>query len=146
MDVEISADGQRLYIADTRWAAPIPRASDLRLAVRTNGGWRRAREFDHWFARVNTSEALEYAPATSSNELELYFTRLTPRFFAPPRLEIMVATRATAESAFGAPALVRSISGFVEGPTVAPDGALYFHAKIDDLHVIQRAPRQCPPE
>ncbi|ANP45123.1 hypothetical protein [Candidatus Viadribacter manganicus] len=143
MDAEISADGRRLYIADTRWAAPIPRASDLRLAVRTRDGWRRAREFDFWFASINTSRALEYAPATSSNELELYFTRLTPHFLAPPALEIMVATRADVTSAFGVPARIAAIIGFVEGPSVAPDGALYLHAKIDEMHVLMHAARTC---
>lgn len=142
MDAEISADGSRLYVAETRWAAPIPRASDLRLAIRTGEGWRRAPEFDHWFTRVNTRRALEYAPATSANELELYFTRLTPHFLAMPTLEIMVATRATPNGDYSAPSPIASINGFVEAPSVAPDGALYYHAKIEEMHVIMRAPRQ----
>lgn len=144
MDVEITADGRRLYFADARWAAPIPRSSDLRVAVRREGSWRRAPERDAWFAQINTKRALEYAPATSPDERELYFTRLTPAFLAPPKLEIMVATRPDADSPFGAPAPIAAISGFVEGPTIAPDGALYFHAKIDEMHVFMRAPRACP--
>lgn len=143
MDAEISADGQRLYIADTRWAAPFPRKSDLSLATRTKDGWRRADEFDYLFTNINTRSALEYAPATSSNELELFFTRLTPHFLALPTLEIMVATRTDANSAFGTPSRIAAISGFVEAPTVAPDGALYYHAKIDELHVLMRAARTC---
>ena len=143
MDAEISADGQKLYIADTRWAAPFPRASDLSLATRIGDGWRRAPEFDHWFTNINTSSALEYAPATSSNELELFFTRLTPHFLRPPTLEIMVATRTDANSDFGAPSRIAAINGFVEAPTVAPDGALYFHAKIDEMHVLMRTARAC---
>lgn len=142
MDAEISADGERLYIVDARWASTIPQASDLRLAVRTADGWRRAPAFDRWFASVNARRTLEYAPATSASELELYFTRLTPRLLAPPTLEIMVATRPTRSSDFGAPAPIAAISGFVEGPTIAPDGALYYHAKVDDMHVIMRAPRR----
>lgn len=143
MDVEISADGQRLYFADTRWAAPIPRASDLRLSVMVDGEWRRAPRFDRWFANVNTRRSLEYAPATSANELELYFTRLTTHFLALPTLEILVATRALRTDDFSAPVRVAAINGFVEGPSVAPDGALYYHQKIDEMHVIMRTPRTC---
>lgn len=144
MDAEISADGHRLYVSETRWASPVPEASDLHLSVQTDGSWRRAPEFDRWFASVNTSQALEYAPATSTNELELYFTRLTPHFFAPPTLEIMVATRGTADDAFGAPSRIAAIDGVVEAPTVAPDGAIYFHARIRDRYTLMRAARACP--
>lgn len=143
MDAELSADGARLYIADTRWAAPIPRASDLRLAVLTEDGWRRAPRFSHWFDNVNTRRSLEYAPATSENELELYFTRLTTHFLAPPTLEILVATRRSSTDAFSGPARIAAINGFVEGPTVASDGALYYHQKIDEMHVLMRTPRTC---
>jgi hypothetical protein len=143
MDVEISANGARLYYTDNRWAPGIPRSSDLRLAVRANGRWQRAPGADARFALVNTRGALEYAPATSPNELELYFTRLTPRFLRLPQLEIMVATRAHATSAFGAPERIGVINGFVEAPSVAPDGALYYHAKVNELHILMRTPRTC---
>ncbi len=142
MDAELSADGRRLYFTDNVWAPVMPRTSDLRLAVRGADGWRRAPQADALFARINTS-ALEYAPATSADELELYFTRLTPRLLRPPRLEIMVATRRSADEPFGAPVTIESITGFVEAPSVAPDGALYFHEKVRDHHRIARAPRRC---
>ncbi len=147
MDIELSADGQRLYFTDNKWSpfGP-PSASDFHVAVREGAGWRRAPELDFWFARVNGARTLEYAAGISQDERELYFTRLTPRFLAPPRLEIMVATRPDATSPFGAPARVASITGFVEGPTVAPDGALYYHAKIDGMHRLLRTPRTCPSE
>lgn len=144
MDAEISARGDRLYLADARWSGAIPSRSDLSVATRTETGWRRAPEFDRWFARVNGARTLEYAQATSADELELYFTRLTSRFLAPPTLEIMVATRPNASAPFGPPARISAITGFVEGPTVAPDGALYFHAKINETHVLQRSARVCP--
>jgi hypothetical protein len=56
----------------------------------------------------------------------------------------MVATREDTGKPFGAPAVIPAISGFVEGPTVAPDGALYYHAKVDGLHRLFRTERQCP--
>jgi len=147
MDIEMSADGRRLYFADNKWSpfGP-PSASDFNVAVRDGAGWRRAPEFDFWCARVNDPRTLEYAAGISEDERELYFTRLAPRFLAPPRLEIVVATRPDAASPFGAPARVASITGFVKGPTVAPDGALYHHAKIDDMHRLFRTPHTCPSE
>ncbi len=144
MDAEISASGAHLYFTDNVWAPGVPRSSDLRLAVRENGAWRRARESDRLFVNVNTSGALEYAPATSENELELYFTRLTRRFLQPPRFESFVAVRESTNAPFAAPERIAVINGVAEAPTVAPDGALYFHAMVDGRFTILRAPRDCP--
>jgi hypothetical protein len=145
MDTEISADGNRLYYTDNKWSpfGP-PSTSDFHVAVRDGAGWRRAPEFDFWFTRVNGPRTLEYAAGISEDERELYFTRLTPRFLAAPHLEIMVASRPSATAPFGDPARVGAISGFVEGPTVAPDGSLYYHAKIRGQHSLFRVPRTCP--
>jgi hypothetical protein len=143
MDAELSASGSHLYFTDNLWGPGAPRTSDLRLAVRERGRWRRAPEADAWLARINTRDALEYAPATSADELELYFTRLTRPFLRPARFEILVATRASASDPFNAPERIEAIRGYVEAPTVAPDGALYFHAKIGDAFRIMRAPRTC---
>jgi hypothetical protein len=120
------------------------RTSDIRLAVRENGRWRRAPEFDSWFAAINTRGALEYAPATNEAETELYFTRLTRPFLRPPHFETFVATRESADAPFGAPQRIAALQGYVEAPSVAPDGALYFHAMVDGRFTIMRTPRQCP--
>ncbi len=146
MDAEISANGQRIYFTDNVWAPGAPRTSDLRVALRTSeGGWRRAPEYDSWFAQINTASALEFAPATSEDERELYFTRLTRNLLQAPRFEIMVATRPSADVAFGAPARIAALDGALfEAPTVAPDGALYFHKQIDGRLRLMRAPRTCP--
>jgi hypothetical protein len=144
MDAEISASGAHLYFTDNIWAPGAPRTSDLRLAVHQNGAWGRAREFDRWFVNINTRSALEYAPATSENELELYFTRLTRHFLQPLRFETFVATRESTSAPFGAPERIGAISGVAEAPSVAPDGALYFHAMVDGRFTILRTPRDCP--
>ncbi len=143
MDAEISASGDRLYFTDNVWGILAPRTSDLRVAVRDGGALRRAPELDRWFATVNTPNALEFAPATSEDERELYFTRLTTRFLQPPRFEILVATREHADEPFGTPLPIRALAGYVEAPSVAPDGALYFHAKIGERFRIMRAERRC---
>lgn len=144
MDAEISAAGGRAYLSQAVMGGRPggPKASDLRLALRGPKGWRIAAEADAWFARLNT-DALEYAPATSPDERELYFTRLTyGGFLRAPALAILVAVRPDAEAAFGAPAVIPAIAGFVEAPTIAPDGALYFHQKIAGKHVLMRSARR----
>jgi hypothetical protein len=143
MDGELSASGDRFYVSDNVWGLLRLRSSDLRVAVRENGRWRRAPEHDGWFAQINTRDALEYAPATSEDELELYFSRLTMRFLQPPRFEILVATRTEATAPFSAPERIAALTGYVEAPSVAPDGALYHHAMVDGRFIIMRAPRIC---
>ena len=144
MDGELSASGAHFYVTDNRWALIGGlRSSDIRLGVRNNGHWRRAPEFDSWFAAINTRDALEYAPATNEAETELYFTRLTLAFLRPPRFETFVSVRANAATPFGAPERIDALQGYTEAPTVAPDGALYFHAMVDGRFTIMRTQRAC---
>lgn len=146
MDGELSADGNHLYFTENEWRpGSFPKSSDLLLAARVAGQWQIDPASATLFKGVNSS-ALAYAPATSADELELYFTRLTPGFLVlPPRLEVLVATRETMSAPFSAPARIGAITGFVEGPTVAPDGALYFHKKLGGRFVIMRSARSAPP-
>lgn len=144
MDGELSASGAHFYVTDNLWALIGGlRTSDIRMAVRENGRWRRAPEFDPWFAAINTRNALEYAPATNEAETELYFTRLTRPFLRPPRFETFVATRESASDPFGAPVRIDALQGYVEAPSVAPDGALYVHAIVDNRFRIMRSEKRC---
>lgn len=144
MDGELSAGGGRFYMSDNVWLPIVGlRSSDLRVAVRENGRWRRAPEFDSWFTNINTSEALEFAPATSEDELDLYFTRLTRPFLRPPRFETFVASRSSPEAPFGRAERIAAITGYAEAPSVAPDGGLYFHAMVDGRFTIMRTARIC---
>lgn len=145
MDGELSASGAHFYVTDNLWALIGGlRTSDIRLAVRENGRWRRAPESDSWFTAINTRNALEYAPATNEAETELYFTRLTLQFLRPPRFETFVAVRASVSEPFGAPVRIDALRGYVEAPTVAPDGALYVHAMVNGRFTIMRSARACP--
>ncbi len=144
MDGEIAASGAHFYVTDNLWALVGGlRTSDIRVSVRENGRWRRAPEFNSWFAAINTRNALEYAPATNEAETELYFTRLTRPFLRPPRFETFVSVRANATAPFGAPARIDALQGYVEAPTVAPDGALYVHAMVNGRFTIMRSARVC---
>lgn len=144
MDGELSASGARFYVTDNRWALIGGlRTSDIRASVREGGRWRRAPEYDDWFGAINTRDDLEYAPATNEAETELYFTRLARRFLRAPRFETFVSVRSEASGPFGAPARIGALQGYVEAPTVAPDGALYVHAMLNGRFTIMRSAREC---
>ncbi len=78
---------------------------------------------------VNTGSQ-EYAPATSADERELYFTRAD---FDKQDFQIMVAKRNSTSGPFGPPETIVSITCTLkEAPTISPDGqCLYYHA-LDD--------------
>jgi len=138
-DVEVSADGTTLYFTDGLFTGgPLPASADLAIAIRgTDGEFHRA-ENDVLFA-VNTT-ALEYAACISENQLELFFTRVVN---GEP--EIYRSTRSDSSSKWGIPRRLGAITGFVEGPTIAPEGgALYYHARRDGRMVIERVTRRTP--
>jgi hypothetical protein len=135
-DVEISADGKLLYGVDgDLTGGPVPKSADLFVARRVGDGFERLPDSARIMANINTS-ALEYAAAISADGLELFFTRMTGALLWR-KLTIEHATRKSADEPFGPSRTIRSISGFVEGPTVTGDGkALYYHAKVEGVHRI----------
>ena len=145
MDAEIGADGRFIYATETRWQlfGGGIQSSDIFVARRAgNGSFVRNHDFDSWFDTINTRD-LEFAPALSTDELTLYFTRVSPnaaRRQDPSAYGIWVATRASRYAPFGQPIQIESITGHAEGPTVSPDGcAIYFHKKVRNVFRIMRA-------
>jgi Tol biopolymer transport system component len=144
-DAEISAAGQTLYAVDGQFSARgIPRTADIFMARRHGDAFVRMEDSDRLLKLVNTEE-LEYAPAISSDGLELFFTRVHEiREDAQPR--IWRAVRSSPEEPFAAPSLVSAIEGFAEGPALSPDGlALYYHAREKGRFAIFRVTRQAKP-
>lgn len=139
-DAEISADGQTLYFVDSEFRSGRPASAQLVVAKKKNGEFVRAADSNTIFAQVNTRE-LQYAPAISTDELELFFTRVKEiRPDAKPR--IWRAVRRNRGEAFDAPQLVSDITGFAEGPTISVDGrSLYYHARVQGRFVIMRVTR-----
>lgn len=136
-DVEVTPDGNSIWFADGRFSgAPVPDAADLVLATRTATGFQPAANGATILARVNT-DALEYAAGVGGDDRELFFTRLRGTTSA-----IYRATRSSSTAAFGTPARIAAIDGFVEGPTVSADGrALYYHRREGDSYAIYRVTR-----
>lgn len=141
MDAEVTADGTAMYVSRAEFGGRggPPRGSDLYRAVRKDGVFVPDDRSDELLASVN-SDMLEYAPATTPNELELYFTRAD---FSAGRVSIFVARRRTAEEPFGEPTPLELVNdGFVEAPTLSPDGRrLYYHKKVNGMHYLYMATR-----
>ncbi len=145
-DAEISADGTTLYYVHGRIVPGrgLPEAADILAARRMGLGFAPDLAAAAIMREVN-SGALEYAPATSADGLTLFFTRL--RHLAglvPIHVGIYVTTRDRVGAPFGRPALIRAADGFVEAPTVAPDGSLYYHKKDSGTFVIYRLAQKPP--
>jgi hypothetical protein len=138
-DVELSADGKTMIFAEGTFSGgPVPDEADLYIATLGQGGYVRTHEGRRILANINTSE-LEYAPALSEDGLELFFTRPSGIWpFSQPK--IFRAKRANTDEPFGKPDELR-IDGYVEGPTLAADGTLYFHKRVSGRFEIWRQPR-----
>lgn len=130
-DVDVSADGRSMIFAEGTFSGgSVPDAADLHLATWTGQGYVRDAGADRLFAKINRPD-LEYAPALSADGLTLYFTRMSG-FWIFRSARIYVARRAALDEPFGAPELFAPAEGFVEGPTLTPDGAVVFHKRVDD--------------
>ena len=142
-DAEISADGSRLYYVESRRGA-----HDSRLAVadRAGPGFVRDGRSDDILRQVNGA-GLVYAPATSADGLELFFTRAETTFGLPVNApKIYEARRRRSDLPFGPPVLISAITGFAEAPTISPDNlTLYYHARVDGRFRIFRVARGARP-
>jgi hypothetical protein len=101
---------------------------------------------DEIFSKINT-DALEYAASISTDELEIFFTRLN--FDHGVRFVSYRATRNSKATPFSAPTPIAAITGFAEAPAITADGRLlYFHKKEKthfNIYVLERGiPRFFP--
>lgn len=136
-DVEVSSDGRTLYFVDGVFSGkPVPDRADIVIAVRGGAGFLRLSESAELLKNVNT-DALEYAACISPDELELFFTRVGKNGPA-----IYRSTRKSVTQPFDRAVRAAAIKGFVEAPTLSPDGrSLYYHLKEGERFVIYRVTR-----
>ncbi|MGF1544402.1 MAG: hypothetical protein ACFB00_07880 [Parvularculaceae bacterium] len=156
IDAEVSADGETLYVVESRWRVfgGGIKSADILLARRgDDDAFRRPDDGGGGgggtFEAINT-DLLEFAPATTSDERTLYFTRVDRKALREGREDgfgIFVAERSSRTEPFGAPQRIEAINGYVEAPTVGPDGcAIYFHKRVDGVFRIQLAEKtDCRP-
>jgi Tol biopolymer transport system component len=140
-DAGISADGNTLCFAEGDYSSGTLTTSNLVLADKTATGFSRSAQSATILQQVNLAGGTQYAPAFSTDGLELYFTRLVGGLQAGTPV-IYVATRASSTSAFGAPHAIQALTGFVEAPSPSVDGkSLYYHARVNGQFAIYRATR-----
>jgi hypothetical protein len=128
MDIDVSPDGEYLYLSDTKMSQDDngPVESNLRIAEASGSEYRLMSS--RLTEKLNTRH-LEYAPCISFDGKELYFTRGF-RVNGGLRTQIMVARRSSVDSPFSKAEPVPGIDGFVEAPTISPDGRyLYYHKR-----------------
>lgn len=135
-DAEVSRDGNSIYFTDGRFDENGgPYEADLALAIKKEGTFQRL-ESSEAFKYINTT-ALEYAACISTDQLEIYFTRLETPISASSMPRIYVATRNSITEPFAKPYQIKEISGFVEAPALSPDEKkIYYHKKEKDRFVL----------
>ncbi len=139
MDCDVSKDGKTLVLSRAHFVNPLlpPAQSDLILATKQAGVFSVDPNKQNVLSNINT-QALEYAPCLSADQLELYFTRASLHKKADgkagqPYLRIMVAKRENKDLPFGKPAVLKELTGFIEAPTITNDKhELFFHKKVGD--------------
>lgn len=137
MDAEISADGQTLYYNENLFGGGgLPKTSVVKIARKqADGTFAPDTNSDKLLKSVNDPAGLEYAPATSADEKEFYFTRGFNLGSSNEQYRMYVAKRNSLNEPFGAPLLIPSIEGLIEGPTLSSNGRLlYFHKKVNGLY------------
>jgi hypothetical protein len=147
MDCGVSPNGNTLVIsrATFEFGSPGPTKSDLFIARKVNGKFEVDPSSESIMKQINTS-ALEYAPALSQDELQLFFTRTSEMIINNQsqgvKFRMMIASRNTKSEPFGEPLVVKSIDGFNEAPTLTTDcKEIYFHKKDGNKFRIFRASR-----
>src|SRR5262245_6943583 len=128
-DQEISADGNTLYFTEGLFTGgSVPASSELLIARRSDNGFMRDGRAKEILRTINSAGRLNYAACTSADELEIFFTRLNGKEPA-----ILMASRTSTAKPFDGAEKIPAITGFVEAPTISPDGrSLYFHRRNPD--------------
>ena len=132
-DVEVSQDGRTLYFVDgVIGQSGIPTIADLAIAQGSDSSFTRTSNSSEILKNINTGD-LEFAACISTNQLELYFTRISLPVTATSAPQIFVSTRDNIDQPFKKPQKLESLGVFVEAATIAPDQrTLYYHRKEND--------------
>ena len=137
-DSEISADGNALYFTQGTFSTGALTSTAMLIATRQDGNFMIDSNSANIMKTIN-GQYLNYAPDTSADELELFFTR-TDTNVGPA---IYRALRELKSQPFSEPRKIDAITGFAEAPSISPDGlSLYYHVKnANGEFVINRVTR-----
>lgn len=136
-DAEISADGNTLYFVESQFNAQAqPQWAKILLARRAGDSFVRDEQSANLMDEVNRG-VLNYAPATTESECEIFFTRVTTNGPA-----VFEAQRSGKNQPFQNVRRIEAITGFSEAPTLSHDGlSLYFHKRENDRFALYRVTR-----
>ncbi len=141
-DAEINYDGTQLYFVEGIFSGKaFPDEANIGIASKLDGVYKVDSDSENMMALINT-DALEYAPSISSNNLELYFTRAS--ISATVDVGIFVASRDSVTEPWGKVYRLSTIIGeLTEAPSISYNGeVLYYHQKVSDTFHIYLAERK----
>jgi hypothetical protein len=131
MDAEISKDGNLFYYVNAKFSGQLlPDEAKLGFAIKQDPLFVKSNLSDSILKNINNSDYLVYAPSSSSDGKELYFTRMKKGTLIT---EICVSVRNNINEIFSNPRIIDIKGNVVEACTLTDDGKrLYFHKKLDD--------------
>jgi hypothetical protein len=141
-DVEVSADGDTLYVSVGHFAGgPDPQSAQLVLFDKHGSTFVADPHGPRLLHAVNKKGILTYAASISTDGLELFFTRAQPTTGRPA---IYRAVRTSTVKPFGHVQRIAAITGFAEAPSISADGTtLYYHLLVGsqfDIETVARPP------
>ena len=141
-DVEVSADGDTLYVSVGQFEADGagPTKASLELFDKVGASFVPDPHSAKLLHKIDNHGELDYAASISSNGLELFFTRASPALGQPPA--IYRSARSSTSRPFGHVQRVAAITGFDEAPSISADGTtLYYHARVGEQFKIYSVTR-----
>jgi len=146
LDTDVSTDGDTIYFSQGHFeGTPPPSEFNIVVARRVQGN--EYKVIEGMLDNVNTRDGLEYAPCISTDDKELYFTKLTwDNDNRKATFEgIFVAKRDSVDEPFGVPRKISAITGTVEAPSISKDGkTLYYHKLDGKRYKIYKVTRDLP--
>jgi hypothetical protein len=142
LDPDISDDGRLLFYSEGRFDPRVgfPYPFNVRGAVRVDSKF--VKMDDRMLENVNT-DSLEYAPAISSDGLEIFFTRIGKVNGKPKMVGIYTAKRRSMEEPFAKPEKIAAITGQVEAPVLSGDeNRIYYHRLVRGVFKVYRVTRK----
>lgn len=142
LDPDVTDDGKLMFYSEGRFdpRAGFPYPFNVRGAERVNGQFLKIK--DEILKNINTNN-LEYAPAISSDGLEIFFTRIAKVNGQPKMLGIYTAKRSSIYEPFSSPGKIMAITGDVEAPVLSGDeNYLYYHRRYQGKFKAYRVTRK----
>lgn len=130
MDAGINYSGNLVYYCNAYFnSCNIPCWSTIGVAAKINDStFAKLPSSDVNLQFVNDTNYINYAPAITKDELELYYTRILRS--NPVQSDICVAVRSTPTANFSAPLVIYSSGDIPEAPTLSADKTrMYYHKK-----------------